>query len=103
MAATGAAAMLLARLGFAALGGEPDRGVHGAEASVAAALDDLEEEQIGEASRIGLQIFAALVAIIENAVLAQHVELLGRQVRARFQVVVIIFRDRQQLDAVGAE
>src|SRR5262249_39706019 len=44
---------------------EPDRSVYGAKSLVAAALDDLEEEQVLEAARIGLEVFARLVAVAE--------------------------------------
>ena len=70
---------------------------------VAATLEDLEEEAVLEAFRVGLQELAALVAIVEDVAGAQPVEALRGQVGARLEVVVVVLGDGQHLDAVGDE
>src|SRR5215471_17779501 len=85
------------------LRGEPDRRVGGAEARVAAPLHDFEEEAAVEILGVGLEVFTRAMAIVEHVVGAQPIERAGREVDARVEIVVIILRDRQQVDADRAQ
>src|SRR6185437_2110377 len=82
---------------------KPDRRVDGAKAFVALALDDLEEEQILEAAGVELEIFAAGILVVENIVGLENLQPFGGQIDAYFQVVVVIFRNLENLHAVGLE
>src|SRR6185437_1064191 len=77
----------------ARLRAEPDRRVDGAEADIAAPLDDLQEEQVLEAPGVELEVFAALVLVVEDVARLQPLEQLGVEVEARREIVVVVFRD----------
>src|ERR1051325_682927 len=73
---------------FPRLRGQPDRRIDGAEALVGAALDDLKKEQILEGAGVGLEIFAGLVAVVEDVVAAQDLDPLGAEIGPRLEIVV---------------
>src|SRR5437762_10948943 len=60
------------------LRGKPDRRIGGAEALIVAPLYDLEKEQVLEALRVKLQIFAGFVLIVEDISGLQAFEQVGR-------------------------
>src|SRR6266536_983498 len=82
---------------------QTDRGVLRAEAAVPAPLHDLEKELILESLGVELKVLRAAVAVVEDVAGLEPPDLLGREVGARLEVVIIVFRDRQQLQAVGAK
>jgi len=63
-------------------------------------MDDLEEEALLEGVGVGLEVFAVTLAVIKNVTRAQRIELLRRQIRLCFQIVVVILRHREKLHAV---
>jgi hypothetical protein len=85
------------------LGSEPNRRVHRAVAAITAPLDDLEEEAPLQGPRIDLEELGAAIAIVENISRAQPINLRGVEIGSRFQIVVVVLRDRQELDTVGAQ
>ena len=92
------------RAQVALLGGDAERGVRGAVAAVAAAaLDDLEEEALAEVRAVELEILAVLVAVVEDVQRPQPVGEVGVEAEARLDVVVVVGRDRQRLEAVGGQ
>ena len=84
------------RAGQARLGGEPDRRVDGAEAAIALALDDLEEEAAVEGLGVGLQELGVALAVVEDVVRLELLDPLDRQVGLGLEVVVVVLGDRQQ-------
>src|ERR1700750_1855800 len=76
-----------------------------AEAARAVALDDLEEDRRAVADRLreDLQQVALVVAVDEDALLAQVGELLDDLGDARGDLVVVGLGDRQELDGALAQ
>src|SRR5918911_225296 len=76
-----------------------------AEAAGAVTLDDLEEDRRAVADRLreDLQEIALVVAIDEDALLAQVGELLDDLGHARGDLVVVRLGDREELDAAAAQ
>src|SRR5919108_5554409 len=76
-----------------------------AESTGAVALDDLEEDRGAVADRLGedLQQVALVVAVDEDALLAQVRELLDHLRNARGHLVVIGLGDGEELDAAAAQ
>ena len=66
-------------------------------------IHNLEEEALAEGAGVDLEIFSAAVAVVKNVVGAQRVDPLEREVGLGFEIVVIILRDRQEVDAVRLE
>src|SRR5581483_8979510 len=95
--------------GRSALAGEPclgieaDRRVDSAEAFVALALYHLEEEQILEARGVELKVLAVAVPVVKDVVVFQPFEPRTVDVDARFEIVVVIFRNAQDFDAAVLE
>src|SRR5215207_11222789 len=85
------------------LGSEPDRRVDGAEAGIVPPLDDLEEEAVVERARVDLEVLGRAVAVVEDLAFSEARDRLRREVGAGLEVVVVIFRDRQEIDAVFAQ
>src|ERR687886_1133073 len=75
-----------------------------AEAARTVALDDLEEDRRTVADRLGedLQQVALVVAVDEDALLAQVGELLDHLGHANRDLVVLGLGDREELDAAAA-
>ena len=68
----------------------------------AAPLDDLEDEALAEGGGVELEKFAVLVAVVEDVAAAQAVGEVRLQAEARLDVVVVVRRDLQRLEAVRA-
>src|SRR5436190_18357211 len=79
---------------------ETDRRVNRAKAAVPAPLHDLYEEKVLETRRIELEILAGLIAVVKNIVGFDGLQLLRRQIDARFEVVIVVLRNRERFDAV---
>src|SRR5262245_15861319 len=78
---------------------EADRGICGAEAGVGAPLDKLEEKSAVEGLGVDLEIFSRALTVVEHVVGAQPVERPRLQVDAGLEIVVVVFRDRQEFDS----
>ena len=73
------------------LGGDAELGIGGAIAAIdATALDDLEEEALAEVLAVELEIFAVVVAVVEDVFAAQPFEEIGFEAEARFQIILIV-------------
>src|ERR687886_1937048 len=106
MAEVSSGGLQVAALGLLALDGLEQRlEVAVAEAARAVALDDLEEHRRAVADRLGedLQQVALVVAVDEDALLAEVGELVDHLGDARGDLVVVGGRDRQELDAAVAQ
>src|SRR5262245_56564735 len=80
---------------------QADGRIDGAKSLISAPLHDFEKEQILETPGIELQVFAALVLVVEDVVRLQQFQPRGIEIDARFEIVVVVLRNRQGLDAVG--
>src|SRR5579885_2115080 len=88
----------------AGLGGEADRRVGRAVAAIAAAaLDDLEKEPAGLGAGIGVEELAAVLPVVKDAGGLQTLDQRGVEIAAGGEVGVVVFRDRQQGDAVRGQ
>src|SRR5215208_4374127 len=85
------------------LGSEPDRRVDGAEAGIVPPLDDLKEEAAVERARVDLEVLGRAVAVVEDLAFGEARDRLRREIGAGLEVVVVVFRDRQEIDAVLAQ
>src|SRR5215213_11145098 len=85
------------------LGSEPDRRVDGAEAGIVPPLDDLEEEAVVERARVDLEVLGRAVAVVEDLAFSEARDRLRGEVGAGLEVVVVVFRDRQEIDAAFAQ
>src|SRR6516162_11722765 len=89
--------------GEAGLRGEANGRIGGAKDSVAAPLHDLEKESAVEIPGVSLEVLAVALAVVEHVIGPQAPERIGRQVDAGVEIVIVVFRDRQQVDAARAQ
>src|SRR5688572_20856200 len=86
------------------LSGQAYRRIHGAVATVGTPLHDLEEKPaLQQGLRIYLEELGAALAIIKNMARAQPGDLALVEIRPRLEIVVVVLRNRQKLDAVRLE
>ena len=69
---------------------------------IIAPLENFEEETIFEHICVNMEKFAAGMAIIENFQLTHFLQRASGQIIARLNVVIIIIRNVQKLDAAGS-
>src|SRR5918996_3189896 len=85
---------------LALLGGDAERRIRGAVAFVSvSSLDDLEEEPLAVVAAVELEVFAPIVAIIEDVFRPHPVGEIGVETEAGFEVAIVVWRDRQRLEA----
>ena len=80
------------------LGCKPDGCIDRSVTSIAAPLHDLEKESALEGLRISLKILGLTVPIVQDVVDAQPLDIIGREVRSDFKIVIIVLGDGQEID-----